>query len=68
MNDGHSKATFENPVGAIDGTLHEIQRPPTEPEHEFYSGHGRYYCFSTQLGECHFNFGHSKYHQYNYHH
>ena len=49
MNDAHSKATFENAVGAIDGILHETQRPRIEPEHEFYSGHGRDHCFNIQV-------------------
>lgn len=41
---------FPSAVGAIDGTLHEIRRPLTEPQHEFYSGYSRYHCMSTQVG------------------
>ena len=40
---------FYGAVGAIDGTLHEIQRPLTENKHEFYSGYSRYHCMSTQV-------------------
>ena len=40
---------FQDAVGAIDGTLHELQRPLTEPQHEFYSGYSRLHCMSTQV-------------------
>ena len=38
-----------NAVGAIDGTVTEINMPLSEPQHEFYSGHVKYHCISTQL-------------------
>ena len=40
---------FPGGVAAIDGTRHEIQRPQTEPQQQFYSGHCRYHNFSTQI-------------------
>ena len=40
---------FPNALSAIDGTLHEIFRPQTDPQHLFYSGHARYHCMSTQV-------------------
>ena len=40
---------FPNAVGAIDGTLHEIQRPQSENQEDFYSGYSRYHCMSTQV-------------------
>ena len=36
-------------VAVIDGTRHEIQRPQTEPQQLFYSGHCCYHNFSTQI-------------------
>ena len=36
-------------VRVIDGTLHEIFRPITEPQELYYSGRSRYHCFSTQI-------------------
>ena len=40
---------FPGAVAIIDGTRHEIQRPGIEPQQHFYSGHCRYYNFSTQI-------------------
>ncbi len=40
---------FPGAVTVIDGTRHEIQRPQTEPQQHFYSGHCRFHNFSTQL-------------------
>ena len=40
---------FPDAVGAIDGTPTEINRPQSEPQHEFYSGHRHYHCISTQI-------------------
>ena len=40
---------FPNAVGAIDGTVTEINMPLSEPQHEFYSGHAKYHCISTQI-------------------
>ena len=40
---------FPGAVAVIDGTRHEIQRPQTEPQQQFYSGHCRYHNFSTQI-------------------
>ena len=40
---------FPNTVGAIDGTMTEVNIPQSEPQHEFYSGYGRYHCMSTQI-------------------
>ena len=40
---------FPNAVGTIDGTLTQIYRPQTEPQHEFYSGNRHYHCMSTQI-------------------
>ena len=40
---------FPNAVGVIDGCLTEINRPLSEPQHDFFSGHGRYHCVSTQV-------------------
>ena len=40
---------FPGAVAVIDGTRHEIQRPQTEPQQHFYSGHCRFHNFSTQL-------------------
>lgn len=40
---------FPNVVGAIDATPHEIYRPQTEPQRQFYSGHRHYHCFNTQV-------------------
>ena len=45
----HDWEYFPGAVGAIDGTRHEIQRPQTEPQQHFYSGHCRYHNFSTQI-------------------
>lgn len=45
----HDWEHFPGAVGAIDGTRHEIQRPQTEPQQHFYSGHCRYHNFSTQI-------------------
>ena len=36
-------------VGAIDGTSHEIYRPLTEPQEQFYSGNRAYHCLHTQV-------------------
>jgi hypothetical protein len=36
-------------VSAIDGTSHEIQIPFNEPQQQFDSGHGKYYCIHTQV-------------------
>ena len=40
---------FPGAVAVIDGTRHRIQRPQTEPQQLFYSGHCRYHNFSTQI-------------------
>jgi hypothetical protein len=40
---------FPGAVAVIDGTRHRIQRPQTEPQQIFYSGHCRYHNFSTQI-------------------
>ena len=40
---------FPGAVAVIDGTCHRIQRPQTEPQQLFYSGHCRYHNFSTQI-------------------
>lgn len=40
---------FRECVGVIDGTLHEIYRPITDPQERYYSGHVKYHCFSTQI-------------------
>ena len=40
---------FRDCVGVIDGTLHKIYRPITDPQERFYSGHAKYHCFSTQV-------------------
>ena len=45
----HDWEQFPRAIGAIDGTRHEIQRPQTEPQQHFYSGHCRYHNFSTQI-------------------
>ena len=41
--------SFPGAVAVIDGTRHEIQRPQTEPQEHFYSGHCRFHNFSTQI-------------------
>jgi hypothetical protein len=33
----------------IIGTSHEIQIPFNEPQQQFDSGHGKYYCIHTQV-------------------
>ena len=38
---------FPGAVAVIDGTRHRIQRPQTEPQQSFYSGHTRCHNFST---------------------
>ena len=40
---------FLGAVAVIDGTRHEIQRPQTEPQEQFYSGHCCYHNVSTQI-------------------
>ena len=40
---------FPNAVGCIDLTPHEIQRPQTEPQREFYSAHRHFHLLNTQL-------------------
>ncbi len=45
----HDWEHFPGAVGAIDGTRHEIQRPQTEAQQHFYSGHCKYHNFSTQI-------------------
>ena len=45
----HDWEHFPGAIGAIDGTRHETQRPQTEPQQHFYSGHCRYHNFSTQI-------------------
>ena len=40
---------FPGAVGVIDGTKNELQRPQTEPQQQFYSGHCGYHNFSTQI-------------------
>lgn len=45
----HEWEIFPGAVAVIDGTRHEIQRPQTEPQQQFYSGHCRYHNFSTQI-------------------
>ena len=40
---------FLGAVAVIDGTRHRIQRPQTEPQQSFYSGHTRCHNFSTQI-------------------
>ena len=40
---------FPGVVAVIDGTRHEMQRPQTEPQQHFYSGHCRYHNLSTQI-------------------
>ena len=40
---------FPGAVAVIDGTRHRIQRPQSEPQRLFYSGHCRYHNFSTQI-------------------
>ena len=40
---------FPGDVAVIDGTRHRIQRPQTEPQQQFYSGHCGYHNFSTQI-------------------
>ena len=40
---------FPGAVAVIDGTRHRIQRPQTEPQQSFYSGHTRRHNFSTQI-------------------
>ena len=45
----HDWEHFPGAIGAIDGTRHEIQRPQTEPQQHFYSGHCKYHNFSTQI-------------------
>ena len=49
MNMANNWENFPGGVAAIDGTRHEIQRPQTEPQQHFYSGHCRYHNFSTQI-------------------
>jgi hypothetical protein len=34
-------------VGAIDGTSHKLQRPRTEPQEQYYSGHRHMHCMHT---------------------
>ena len=41
--------SMPNVVGALDGTLTQINRPLAEPQHEFYSGKARFHCLSTQI-------------------
>ena len=41
--------TFPGAVAVIDGTRRKIQRPQTEPQEQFYSGHCCYHNFSTQI-------------------
>ncbi len=41
--------SFPDAVGCIDGTPHEIYRPETEPQENFYSGHRHYHLMNTQL-------------------
>jgi len=36
-------------VSAIDGTLHEIQIPSNEPQHQFDSGHRKYHCIHKNI-------------------
>ena len=36
-------------MGCIDGTPHEVYRPLTEPQREFFSGHRHYQLMNTQL-------------------
>ena len=40
---------FPYAVGVIDGTLHEIQRPITDPQELYYNGRVHYHCLSTQI-------------------
>ena len=40
--------SFPNAVGCIDGTPHEVYRPLTEPQREFFSGHRHYHLMNTQ--------------------
>lgn len=41
--------SFPNAVGCIDRTPHEIYRPGTEPQREFFSGHRPFHLMNTQL-------------------
>ena len=41
--------SFPDAVGCIDGTPHEIFRPQSEPQAEFFSGHRHYHLMNTQL-------------------
>ena len=41
--------SFPQGVGVIDGTLHEIYRPITDPQGLFYNGRVKYHCFSSQI-------------------
>ncbi len=41
--------SFPNAVGCIDGTPHEVYRPLTEPQREFFSGYRHYHLMNTQL-------------------
>ena len=38
-----------NVVDAFDGTSHEIQSPPNEPQQQLCSGHRKYHCIYTQV-------------------
>ena len=40
---------FPTAVGIIDGAKTQINRPDNEPQHEFYNGHSRVHCMSTQI-------------------
>ena len=40
--------SFPNAVGFIDGTPHEVYRPLTESQREFFSGHRHYHLMNTQ--------------------
>ena len=41
--------SFPEAVAIIDGTLHEVYRPMTDPQELYYSGRVKYHCFSTQI-------------------
>ena len=41
--------SFPNAVGCVDGTPHEVYRPLTEPQREFFGGHRHYHLMNTLL-------------------
>ena len=36
-------------VGAIDGTSHEVYKPGTEPQEQYFSGHRQYHAIHSQV-------------------